>query len=83
MSIQNTFKACLSGVMYALTEANVGIDVKSHYVENSYIVVLYKGAKLPFKNNAVIWCDQFNDKGAFEEDLSMCYCRGVSQKDAF
>ena len=40
MSIQNTFKACLSGVMYALTEANVGINVKSRYVENSYIVVL-------------------------------------------
>ena len=62
MSIQNTFKACLFDVTKALTEANVGINVKSRYVENSYLVVLYKGAKLPFKNDALIWRGQFNDR---------------------
>ena len=42
-----------------------GINVKSRYVENSHLVVLYNGAKLPFKNDAVIWRGQFYDKGPF------------------
>ena len=82
MSIQNTFKACLSDVTKALTEANVGINVKSRYVENSYLVVLYKGAKLPFKNDAVIWRGQFNDKGPLKK-ISPCFTFVVYHRDAF
>ena len=60
MNIHQTFTACLASVKKALAEADV--TVKSRYLGNCSVVVLFKGPKLPFANDPVSWMGQFEAK---------------------
>ena len=60
MNIHQTFTACLASVKKALVEADV--TVKSRYLGNCSVVVLFKGPKLPFANDPVSWMGQFEAK---------------------
>ena len=60
MNIHQTFTACLASVKKTLAEAEV--TVKSRYLGNCSVVVLFKGPKLPFANDPVSWMGQFEAK---------------------
>jgi len=67
MNIHNNFKACLASVIKALGEAEVGVTVKSRYLGNCSVVVLFKGPKLPFANDPVSWMGQFDPKSPLKK----------------
>ena len=67
MNIHNNFKACLASVTKALGEAEVGVTVKSRYLGNCSVVVLFKGPKLPFANDPVSWMGQFDPKSPLKK----------------